>query len=209
MKLSGGSVVGPGGRVGQFWTPSSVAKRFARWARIRPGMRVIDVGAGMGALSYAALELGARVMSVEVDETLVARIRTPLERRGATVVHHDVLAPLDRRQITIGCKGYSHELAVSNPPWEEDLPELFVERALGHLAPRACVIVPINILSGVSRSRFWRHVEIRRLKVLPRRPDFGGPCNGGMRDVIFLELARRGAPRERDEADLASIEVGE
>lgn len=209
MKLSRGSVVGPGGRVGQFWTPAPVAKQFARWAGVRAGMRVIDLGAGMGALSLAALELGARVMSVEVDDALVERIRTPLERRGATVVHRDILAPLDRRQITIGCEGYSHELAISNPPWEEDLPERFIELALERLAPRCAVIVPINLLSGVTRARFWRGVEVRRLKVLPRRPNFGGPSNGGMRDVMFLELAVRRAARERDEADYVALEVGE
>jgi SAM-dependent methyltransferase len=204
MTLSRGKVVGPGGRVGQFWTPPAVARQFARWAGIRPGLRVVDVGAGMGALSYAALELGARVVSVEVDEALVERIRAQLERRGATVVHRDVLAPLDRRQVTIGC-GYSHDLAISNPPWEQDLPELFVERALAQLAPRVAAIVPVNMLAGVRRSRFWRSVQILRLKVLPRRPHFAGR-KAGMRDVMFVEVVAR---RVCGEADHVALEVGE
>lgn len=208
MKLSRGSVVGPGGRVGQFWTPRPTAEHFVRWLGVRPGMRVIDVGAGMGALSYAALDRGARVMAVEVDPALVERIRTPLERSGAVVVHQDVLAPMDRRQVTFDAAGYSHDVALSNPPWEEDLPERFLERMLT-LAPRAGAIVPSSFMFGVERAKFWRHVSVRRLKHLMRRPNFGGPWSGGKRDVVFLEITGRGVARQRDEADVASIEVGE
>lgn len=206
MKLSRGTVVGPGGRVGQFWTPAPIAKLFAAWAGIYPGTRVLDCGAGLGALSLAALDRGAWVTCVEVDDRLVERIRAPLEQRGALVVQQDLLASTDPRQTGLRHIGHSHDLATSNPPWEDDLPERFIEAMLER-APRAALIVPINVLAGVGRSKLWRGVRIRRLKVLDRRPNFGGP-GGGKRDVVFLDLARRQLPRAPGEADVAEIEVG-
>ena len=208
MKLSRGEVVGPGGRVGQFWTPTHTAKHFVEWAGIRAGTRVLDCGAGMGALSMAALDRHARVTSVEVDERLVARVRPQLERRGATVVQQDFLAAANpRRQPSFDHVGHAFDVATSNPPWERDLPERFIEAMLER-APRAAVIVPINVLTGVERSKLWRRVAVMRVQFLPRRPNFGGP-GSGKRDVIFLELASRNLPRAPGEMDFASIGVGE
>lgn len=207
FELSRGDVVGPGGRVGQFWTPAPVARAFAAWAGIEPGMRVIDLGSGLGALSHAALDRGARVTAVEVDERLVERTRGALEVRGAVLIHRDVLTT-DRRQTAIDCSRGSFDLAVSNPPWEQDLVERFFEEMLAR-APRAAAITPASILHGVERSRFWRAHEVRRLRFLRSRPSFDPTARGGgKRDVIFIELGRRGAAREAGDADRALVEVG-
>lgn len=206
IELSRGDVVGPGGNVGQFWTPSWLAQAFVRWCGIRRGTRVLDAGSGMGALSLAALDAGARVTAIEIDERLVARTAPLLEPRGATLVHRDFLAPVDRRQIEIEA-GHGFEVAISNPVWEGDMPERFLERMLS-LAPRAAGIVPLNMLAGVERAKFWRHVEIVRARFLPRRPNFGGP-SGGKRDVMLIEIAARATPRGPGDADYPRLELGE
>lgn len=206
LALSRGTVVGPGGRVGQFWTPGWLARVFVRWMGIRRGTRVLDAGVGMGALSIAAADAGGIVRGAECDERIVERVTPHLERRGITLVHRDFLAPLDHRQMTIET-GVAHDVSISNPPWEDDYPERFLERMLT-FAPRAGAIVPLNILCGVERARFWEHVAITRLRALPRRPIFSG-SSGGKRDVVLLEVASRGVPRRSGDVDLAEIGVGE
>lgn len=208
LPLSRGDVLGPGGRVGQFWTPSWCATAFVRWAGVRHGMRVLDCGSGMGALSFAARKAGAVVRAVEVDERLVTRTRPSLERAGIELLHQSILGA-DRRQTEIGGGG-SYDLAISNPPWEKDYPEQFAEAMLLR-APRAGLLLPLNFLCGVERGSFWRdRVVPLRIRALPRRPVFAEDAkSGGMRDVIFLEIERRRARRGALDEDLVRIGVGE
>ena len=50
--------------------------RFAHLAGVGPGSHVVDVGAGVGSLTLALAETGAKVTAVEVDRGLVAALRT-------------------------------------------------------------------------------------------------------------------------------------
>ena len=45
-----------------------------RWAGIERGMRVLDAGAGKGALAIAAANVGAEVTAVEIDPKLAAEL---------------------------------------------------------------------------------------------------------------------------------------
>jgi SAM-dependent methyltransferase len=212
LALSRGNVVGPGGRVGQFWTPPWCAELFVQWAGIGPGTRVLDAGCGMGALSMAAARRGAVVRAVEVDERLVERTRDMLERAGVILLHQDLLAPQSphgARQVAIPT-GHGLDVAISNPVWEADYPERFFAAMLAR-APRACGIVPLNFLCGTGRGgSFWRGVSIARLRPLPRRPRFAHASGGsGKRDVMFVELRARAVPRGPFDEDLARVGVGE
>lgn len=185
-----------GRSVGQWWSPPWLAAELAQWAGLAAPApagrrwRVLDAGAGRGALSLAALEHDVDVTMVERDARLAAKLEQ-------TVVAHypersrvrcgDYLAPLGHQQAL-----FSHELmrgfdvVLSNPPWEGDLPERFIDRALG-AAGRVCAIVPLNMLCGGARASFWRSVQLTRVRALPHRPRFAG-ARGGMRDVMLIEV---------------------
>ncbi len=82
----------PSRRLGQnFLRDPSVARAIARDSGVEPGTFVLEIGPGMGVLSHALLEAGARLTCVEIDPRLleIARIHTGAE---AEFVRADVLA---------------------------------------------------------------------------------------------------------------------
>jgi predicted RNA methylase len=180
----GGKVKTAGGAVGQWWTPTWLADLFAAWCGIRPGDRVLDAGAGRGALALAALARGADVTMVERDPKHADALEREIGHRGR-VVCADFLALIPVPALA------AHTLVVSNPPWEGTYPERFIARAL-EIAPRVCAILPVNVLFGVGRAEYWQEqpVRITRARALARRPRFHG-TRGGMRDVVLLEARRR------------------
>lgn len=187
----GGAVKTAGGLPGQWWSPPWLAAELAEWAGVERGMRVLDAGAGQGALGLAALDLRADVVFVERHMPLAVRLDDEFSMR-ARVVAADFLER-DTRTPTLfdaDCmRGF--DVCLTNPPWEGDLPEQFLIRAC-ELARRCCAIVPLNLLCGGKRSAFWRGAPIvpTRAKALARRPKFLG-ARGGMRDVMLLEVEPR------------------
>lgn len=179
-----------GGRVGQWWTPPWLATLFAEWCGITPGMRVLDAGAGMGALTTAARARGAHVTAVEVDSKLVARLVTRFAEDEIVAVREMDFLARDPRQMLLPVPHLdAFELVISNPVWEGDVPEKFILRSL-ELSERVCLIVPLNLQCGGRRKGLWDTVEVTRMKALPHRPRFLG-AKGGMRDVMLLECRRR------------------
>lgn len=71
--------------MGRFSAPLAVA--FADWAGVRPGMRVLDVGSGPGALSEALVErLGAeQVAAVDPEPAFIEALRRRLPGVTATM----------------------------------------------------------------------------------------------------------------------------
>jgi len=53
--------------------------------------RVLEIGAGTGALTAALVEAGARVTALEIDPDLVAILRERDDLRGAEIVQADAL----------------------------------------------------------------------------------------------------------------------
>jgi 16S rRNA (adenine1518-N6/adenine1519-N6)-dimethyltransferase len=82
----------PSRALGQnFVTDPNTVRRIARLADLDPGQRVVEVGAGLGALTVALAEAGATVVAVEVDEHLIDVLRAQVEGRQVRVVHADAL----------------------------------------------------------------------------------------------------------------------
>lgn len=63
----------PTKKLGQnFMIDPSTVRRIVRTAGVRPGDRVLEVGPGLGSLTLALLEAGAKVTAVEIDPRLAA-----------------------------------------------------------------------------------------------------------------------------------------
>lgn len=68
--------------------PNTVA-RVVRLAGVGPGDRVVEVGAGCGALTVALADAGAEVLAIEVDERLLGALAEVTADRAVTVLGVD------------------------------------------------------------------------------------------------------------------------
>jgi len=82
----------PSRALGQnFVADPNTVRRIARLAELEPGQRVVEIGAGLGALTLALVETGAVVTAVEIDQHLLPVLRHQVEGHGVRVVHADAL----------------------------------------------------------------------------------------------------------------------
>jgi 16S rRNA (adenine1518-N6/adenine1519-N6)-dimethyltransferase len=82
----------PSRALGQnFVVDPNTVRRVARRAALEPGQPVVEIGAGLGALTLALAETGARVTAVEVDAHLLPLLRHNVEGHDVRVVHADAL----------------------------------------------------------------------------------------------------------------------
>jgi 16S rRNA (adenine1518-N6/adenine1519-N6)-dimethyltransferase len=65
-----------------FLADPNTARRVATVAEVQPGDAVLEIGPGLGSLTLALVERGARVLAVEVDGTLARVLELVLERAG-------------------------------------------------------------------------------------------------------------------------------
>ncbi len=82
----------PSRALGQnFVIDPNVGERIARLARVGPGDRVIEIGAGFGSLTLALAGTGASVVAVEVDKYIEPVLRSLVEPAGVRVVLADAM----------------------------------------------------------------------------------------------------------------------
>jgi 16S rRNA (adenine1518-N6/adenine1519-N6)-dimethyltransferase len=76
-----------------FVVDPNTVRRIAHLARVGPGDHVVEVGAGLGALTLALADEGAEVLAIEVDVGLAAALRDVVgERRNVRLLVADALA---------------------------------------------------------------------------------------------------------------------
>ncbi|BAN03619.1 16S rRNA (adenine(1518)-N(6)/adenine(1519)-N(6))-dimethyltransferase RsmA [Ilumatobacter coccineus] len=76
-----------------FVTDPNTVRRIADLARVGPGDRVVEIGAGLGSLTLALAETGAEVTAVEVDSGVVPLLTEIVAECGnVTVVEADAMA---------------------------------------------------------------------------------------------------------------------
>ena len=75
-----------------FVVDPNTVRRLARLSGVGPGDQVLEIGAGLGALTRALVETGATVTAVEIDRGLAAVLRDELAPMGVRVVEGDARA---------------------------------------------------------------------------------------------------------------------
>ena len=83
--------------------PNTV-RRVARLSRVGPESRVVEIGAGLGSLTLALVETGARVTAIETDKALIP-ILTDLVGDHARIIEADV-------------RNLKWEEVLPNPGWD-------------------------------------------------------------------------------------------
>ena len=82
----------PSKALGQnFLTDANTAQRIVRLADIEPGDRVVEVGPGVGSLTVALADAGARVTAIELDRHLIPILDEVLAGRAVDVRNDDAL----------------------------------------------------------------------------------------------------------------------
>lgn len=93
----------PSSRRGQnFLVDRAVQRRIASAAALPPGSTVVEIGAGTGNLTDALLAHGLRVIAVEIEDVLVARLRERFRNRDHVQVVPGDARRLDLRQLAGG-----------------------------------------------------------------------------------------------------------
>jgi 16S rRNA (adenine1518-N6/adenine1519-N6)-dimethyltransferase len=83
--------VAPSRALGQnFVVDPNTVRRIARLAAVGPGDHVVEVGAGLGALTLALVETGASVTTIEADRHLLPALHEVLAGQEVRVVVGDV-----------------------------------------------------------------------------------------------------------------------
>lgn len=82
----------PSRALGQnFLADPNTARRIVRLAGVEAGDRVVEVGPGVGSLTVALADAGARVRAVELDRHLLPVLEEIVDGRGVDVVHADAM----------------------------------------------------------------------------------------------------------------------
>lgn len=68
--------------------PNTV-RRIVRLAGVRPGERIVEIGAGCGALTVALADAGAAVLAIEIDRRLVGALAEVCADRSVEVLQAD------------------------------------------------------------------------------------------------------------------------
>jgi 16S rRNA (adenine1518-N6/adenine1519-N6)-dimethyltransferase len=73
-----------------FVADANTVRRIAGLARVGPGDRVVEIGAGLGSLTLALADTGAHVLAIEVDRGVVPVLRSVVaDRANVEVVETD------------------------------------------------------------------------------------------------------------------------
>jgi 16S rRNA (adenine1518-N6/adenine1519-N6)-dimethyltransferase len=115
----------PSKALGQnFLADGNTARRIVRLAEVAEGDNVVEVGPGLGSLTLALADAGARVLAVELDRHLLPALEAVVQGRNVEVVQADALTVAWPETLS----GAPHWVMVANLPYNIATP--MVVRAL-------------------------------------------------------------------------------
>jgi len=175
-RLAAALGVRPSKSLGQnFVVDANTVRRIVAAANLRPDDIVVEVGPGLGSLTLALLEVAARVVAIEVDDVLAARLpATIAEHAGGRadrceVVHADALR-------VGGVPGPPPTALVANLPYNVSVPVLI------HL---------LTVLPSLEKGLVMVQAEVAdRLAAPPGSRTYGVPS---VKAAWFADVRRAGA----------------
>lgn len=188
----------PSRALGQnFLADPNTARRIARLAHVEAGDRVLEIGAGLGSLTLALLEQGARVVALERDRKLRPVLEQVVADRGdVRIVTGDAL------DIELDCLlDDGRWSCVSNLPYNvatpvvvrllEEMPSVasFLVMVQREVGDRLVALPGSGAYGAVSvRVAYYAHAKI--VGVVPRTVFVPAPKV----DSALVELVRRDSP---------------
>ncbi len=92
LRIIGISMTGPKKSLGQHWLKDrDVLAAIADDAEIREGDTVLEIGPGLGTLTSELLKRASRVVAVELDEDLAAKLPGQFPGKNLEVIQQDIL----------------------------------------------------------------------------------------------------------------------
>ena len=178
----------------QYSTPSSA--RFVDLVQAEPDELVVEVGPGRGALTRRLVERVDRLVAVEIDRDLAARLDPGASRTGLRLIEADILQ-LDLHAL-LAEEGKERLFIVGNLPYNITAPLLF--RLLEHWQIVSRAIVTLQ-----------REVA-RRLASPPGNRDYGlitVLLRQRSRICVRLEVSRRAfRPQPKVDSSVVELEFG-
>jgi len=127
-----------------FVIDANTVRRIAREAGIGPEDVVVEVGPGLGSLTLALLETGARVVAVEIDPLLASRLPATIEERAPEQADHFDLVQADALRVE-SIPGPPPTALVANLPYNVSVPVLLHLLALLPSLERVLVMVQAEV----------------------------------------------------------------
>lgn len=126
-----------------FLHDANTIRRIVRIAAVSAGEHVLEVGPGLGSLTFGLLDAGADVTAVEIDPALAASVTQSARRRGVA----DRLTVVCSDAMTIQTlPGSAPELLVANLPYNISVPVLL--HLFEHFSSLRCALVLVQAEVG-------------------------------------------------------------
>ncbi|WP_243233332.1 16S rRNA (adenine(1518)-N(6)/adenine(1519)-N(6))-dimethyltransferase RsmA [Microbacterium sp. CIAB417] len=114
--------VTPTKKLGQnFVVDANTVRKIVQAGAVQPGESVVEVGPGLGSLTLAILEAGARVTAVEIDHRLAARLPQTAADHG---VPEGLLTVVDSDALRVAELPGDPTVLVANLPYNVSVPVL-------------------------------------------------------------------------------------
>ena len=121
-----------------FVVDPNTVRRIARLSAVGAGDHVVEIGAGLGALTRALLDTGADVTAIEIDRGLVAVLRAEVAPLGVRVIEGDARS-LDWPAVLAGVNQW---VLVANLPYNVATP--LIADLLDHVAAITRMLVMVQ-----------------------------------------------------------------